>query len=701
MRVGFRPISQQRRRSIQVEVPRLNTPNSCVFSQKKTPETKRNQLLQETFVAYETNTAQLITQNFRLINNPDEVTNKLTSLSQKFTVFQNTVNRLCGNSLAMTHGRRPGLVSGANAIKSALTPFLNSYSEFNQRILDEWRNIYRKNATEAERAAMLFKGRIQNIAIDPEDASNIYLFIGSLKECFDTIFQRDPAQGQSKLNEIVYGIGECIQSADYEEFKRQISYLCKNSLSWIIDYNSFIESRNEFQEILNEFLSKLEMQECQPTQRSQGLPETRPLTALSSPQYIPGMSLDEIIENGASILEKEQPDFFNDLREAVRKFTAESAKEICEQKNEISKLLIYKKLFESIVQHAEVGENNDLNEITGIIIEKLDSFNVFEKENNRLREENAKLAKIADDATKEMNEYKLDNERISKINADQNDRYGSFLAKMAVAIGSEAKEDSLLKTLESRRNNKENDDDSELHKLMEIVGESGDKATLLESVAEFKSFFVNNYKMENNVTLKQIIEAETKTFSKLRDLLAADKRSIALVVDEVVQLFTRKEKENTNTRNALVGIVSKVKGSAAAKMELNDLIVEISNGYSQSDPLFSNEGIHKIFAPVLELVETTSKTDAAVYLPEVSYFFILLHKSIQEMKKFTTDLDELFDKFEFKLPQKGTPEYEKVKKCCTALTARLRAIEPSQMHSVVFHTLSRLVVFIEALSNAL
>ena len=783
LRGSLRPTTQNRRRVSASEISRHPVSNSQAIPSLKSPEMQKNMLFQDLYSTYETAAAQLISGNSKILSNADQLGRNLETCSQRFYVFHSTVTRLCGTIFSPKPVKKNSLVSGTTAIRSSLTPFISSYNEFNRSILEEWRQIYRKVLVEIDKIIHSFRNKLQEemIAYENEpmiaplnsNISTILLLLSHIKESFDIMFQKDIQEGQTKLSEIVSTILSCNPSAtsmppssrsssrsspvpnptyltSFTTFHAQMSNLSQISISWIMDYSNLSEIKARFQEMLNDYLSRLDLQDQaqQLSSRTVSSNETAHYNGLSAPQYVPGTTLEQIIENGAVVLEKENPDFFSDLREMYSKEFGANNKTICEQKNEISQLMVYKNIllelifemkkytdgniFQQNMKDISLAngniENKNLEMYSQLIKERIHNCVDLENELLKLQEEYKLQNQKLQEVTREMEEYKKDNERISKLNAEQSDRYSSFLAKMAMVIGTDAKEESLLSKLEERgsknqssnvkTNQQQNQSsgqnifDEIKSKLSIVVGEKLEIPDLLNKLMEFKKAYARIHLMKENDSLDSFLSVEkdiqqhvfnlTKNNAKpgeeeedKDDIISSSVKSMIRTVEQRVQ---KSEKELINCRKLLLSKISDQTENASS-LGLMELLNEFINQQSSKDKnYFTNEDLHKIFSPVLEVIDSSSKTDAAIYLPEISYFFLLMHQSIQQMKVFTSDLNYLFDKFDFKLPNKDTEEYEKVKKCCETLTMHLRSLEPSQMHSVVFHTLSRLIIFIEALS---
>ena len=781
LRGGLRPTTQTRRRVSASETARH--PNTQAIPSLKSPEMQKNVIFQDLYSTYETAAAQLISGNSKILSNTDQLAHTLEACSQRFYVFHSTVTRLCGTIFSPKPVKKNSLVSGTTAIRSSLTPFLSSYNELNRSILEEWRQIYRKVLVEIDKIINSFRNKLQEEMIafenDPmiaalnSNISTILLLLSHIKESFDIMFQKDIQEGQAKLSEIVTSILQCNPFSSslppssrsssrsspapnnnyftsFTIFHNQMANLSQISISWIMDYSNLAEIKTRFQDMLNDYLTRLDLQDQAPqnSSRSVNINETNRYNGLSAPQYVPGMTLQQIIENGAVVMEKDQPDFFNDLRESYTKEFGVNNKTISDQKNEITQLNVYKhillELIIEIKKYTELDssqqniddivkgniENKNLEKYSQLIKERINNYVDLENELLKLQEENRNLNQKLQETSHEMEEYKKDNERISKINAEQSDRYSSFLAKMAMVIGTDAKEDSLLSKLEERGSKNHNTDEKTNQsfysnpsqniieeiksKLSMVVGEKLEIPDLLYKLVEYKKSIARIHLMKENDSLDSYLSVDKEIQKQIFKLTKNNSNngeeeeekedsisnSLKSMIKTVEQRIQTDEKEIIHCRKLLLSKISDQTENASS-LGLTELLTEFISQQSKQTNYFSNDDLHKIFAPILEVIDTSSKTDAAIYLPEICYYFLLMNDSIQQMKVFASDLNDLFDKFDFKLPNKETEEYNKVKKCCETLTVHLRSLEPSQMHSVVFHTLSRLIIFIEALSSNL
>lgn len=708
MRRATRPTTSAANRRYQL--PSIDTAMPTSRSQSRQSmtiaENNKHILFLNAWDVFETSVREMYENNIKLINNPDNLQNIITKASVSFGNFFQTISRLCGNIITMKQGRKPGLVTGSSAIRASYTPFNANWLKLNDELEQQYLFIYRQISVEFENCLLPMKSFItQNLNQYTDSTTQLLSLFSELKKSVEIVFQSEEYlhQGSSYFSEIVNNIQTILSTLqeisieDQNTFLNSLNIMFRAVITFLMNYHSLISSRNQFQEILDDYVMKLEIN--METSRSTVPNHPPPLTATlpsreymsKSPpsvisqgpreiRYLGGTTLEEIIESGKKVIGNEQQShrlFFDDLYKIAAEFR--KITDLNHKYSQINNYLFDKdiladneiKSYKELIKKAQYNEHRIIN---------------LELEMNKLKNQ-------ASEAHAEKKEFEEDNKRLSRINTEQNDRFNNFIGKMADLIGSEPSEEKMLAKLDQTRNNQAC---ASMNQFL-----FGDQTELyLPSFQQLSSQLLSFREELLNFTDSK--DKENATYFDITNLLKEKmQNNQSKPAKEVTfdQNANKSEQDLNRLKNSIMSMLKSANKPLPQNASLSDMITHLSKVVQAAAAEYSQEFLNKTFSSVLDLIDVSSKSVPSVYLPEVCYYFMLMYQSINYLKKFTTDMDEVFDKFEFKMPKKQTKEYENLKHTCFELTKHLHEIEPSSMHSVVFHSVSRFVILIDALVN--
>ncbi|EAX92512.1 hypothetical protein TVAG_247930 [Trichomonas vaginalis G3] len=677
----------------------MPTSRSSVRSSISVNENNKHSLFLQSWEVFETSAVEMFENNIKIINNPDNFHALISKSSTTFANFFQTVSRLCGNILTIKPGRKQGLVSGASAIRSSYAPFSLSWTKLTDDLEHQYLHIYRQISVEFENTLLPMKSFItQNLNQYNNSTTQLLSLFSELKKTIEIIFQSEEYlhQGSQYFSEITSNISVILANIpdlpidQQNSFMSSLDILFRAAITFLMNYHSLLSSKNQFQEILDEYVSRLELQV--ETSRSAVPSHPPPLSSLQSSRemmsksppssyeikYLGGTTLDEVISNGQKVIGTEQQShrlFFDDLY----KF-ANFLRKISEENSRFRKI-------NSLIFEKEEPDDEDVKELK----ERLKRVRYNEKKIYDLEKQLDSLINKENKAQRENKEYEEENKRLSRINTEQNDRFNNFIGKMADLIGTEPSEEKLLAKMDQTRNNK-----ACLCMNQFLFGSKEEKylGSFNALSAQFASLRKELIVLSNS--------SETSSHSEiLNNLKEVSKQNKEIITSKRKE--DQKPSENTQDaanyskfKNSIVSILKSANKNVQQNITMSEIVTILSEICQASTNEYSTSYLNKTFTSVVDLIDVSSKTVPSVYLPEVCYYFMLMYQSINYLKKFTSDMDEVFDKFEFKLPIKGTAEYDNLKHCSNQLAKHLHEIEPSSMHSVVFHAISRFIILVEA-----
>ncbi|EAY16176.1 hypothetical protein TVAG_340700 [Trichomonas vaginalis G3] len=687
MRRAVRPTTTATaNRRMQLSSTELVMPQSRSSSRSSLPVTENNKhpLFLQMWEAFESSSVELIENNANLFDNIDKLKILLSKSSTSFRTFFQTVARLYGNIFTLNKTRKQSLVTGYSSIRSSYTPFSTNWSNFTQYMEQQYVSIYRQVSAELNNHINpMISFLSQSINQFNDVTTNLVTLFSEIKKSFELIFQNQKFlhQGSQNFAEVLNNISimlsavEDIQLEQRNNLINTISYLFRTSYAFCMNYISFLTSKNQFQEILDEYVSRLDLQ----VDTSRSLPlssihEAKNEISSNEVKYLGGNTFDEIIESGKKVIGLNNPSnklFFDDLQKIsseFRKIIKQNAKF-----REIFKFLFNKEYisdeeavaFRETIKKSEYNENQIQNLEKQIQELKVQVETINNPPNSQNLPKNSENTKKYQDQNEES-----DGLMITQCNSVLNqllfgDNQENYLDNF----------DFLSEKVISFRND-----------LVKISSSDNNTSfdRILVILKEKIEIFNNSEKNPN----------ETQESGGNHNDPSKDKESSSEIQIQVKKDFSR-------LKNSIITMLKDAKKPITQNSSINDIIESLSQVFKSNETEYSQEYLNKTFSTVLSMVNVSSKVVPSMYLPEICYFFMLMFQSINYLNKFTSDMDEIFDKFEFNMPERDSEEFNHLKHCSSLLSKHLNEIEPSQMHSSVFHSVSRFIILIQSLVSHL
>lgn len=338
-----------------------------ILGENSDPANPSNQL-KKLFFNFIESSNTFLDNNSNLLFFRNEFSNMLNETSRTFLAFHNVVSRICGSVPSLVHGKKPGLVSGANAIHISAIPFLKDWKTLSELVIKIESLLSNVLADHIQKMFSEVNDLLEDapeidISEEIDQMYQGYCFMyRNLKQRNNLLFEAKNMI--KKIHRKITGEKNCEKVMKIlTSIKRDI----EKSISFEGDAHNLFSSFERFQELLRFFIERLELQ----------------------------TTLLELNHNEDSA----QPELV--IRDTAKLFEVIEAGKTFFRGEASYNLLVF---FDRLSKAAEAFRNEMMNEIESA---RKSSSNLIEQLNSQLDEQQNEIYRLTQ-ANKELRQQNLD-----------------------------------------------------------------------------------------------------------------------------------------------------------------------------------------------------------------------------------------------------------------------------------------------------